>query len=109
MPFGAETYFFALLSTKSRSFAKTGSGQTQEEQLPKRHVSAGLGGNSVKLTQPRKNGGEDIEGELALWWQGDMEPASTMNFLRFSLVRVSGLSSAKVPLRLSKKGQRSMP
>ena len=49
----------------------------------------------MKLTQPRKNGGEDIEGELALWWQGDMEPASTMNFLRFSLARVTGLSSAK--------------
>ena len=46
----------------------------------------------MKLTQPRKNGGEDIGGELALWWQGDMQPATTMNFLRFSLAQVTGLS-----------------
>jgi hypothetical protein len=30
----------------------------------------GLGGNSVKLTQPNKNGGENVDGELAIWWQG---------------------------------------
>lgn len=48
----------------------------------------GLGGNSIKLTQPMKNGGEDINGELALWWQGAMQPASTMNFLRYNLAQV---------------------
>ena len=48
----------------------------------------GLGGNSIKLTQPLKNGGEDINGELALWWQGAMQPASTMDFLRYDLAQV---------------------
>ena len=56
----------------------------------------------MKLTQPRKNGGEDIEGELALWWQGDMQPATTMNFLRFSLAQVTGLSLT-LPHRVAKK------
>lgn len=48
----------------------------------------GLGGSSIKITQPLKNGGDDIEGKLALWWQGDMEPTGTMHFLRFNLAEV---------------------
>jgi len=54
-----------------------------------------LGGNSVKLTQPNKNGGDELDGEAAFWWQGSMAPPSSMHFLAFSLARLRGLHAAK--------------
>lgn len=70
----------------------------------------GLGGNSVKLTQPNKNGGEAVEGQAAFWWQGSMTPANTTHFLTSTLARVSGFHSvyaeatAHTKYNLHKKG-----
>ena len=53
----------------------------------------GLGGNSIKVTQPNKNGGDHLPGALGLWWQGSMVanasvPNSDFMYLRHLFSRI---------------------